>query len=208
MNILIIASGNHKSEAQLVRYAQAADYIICADGGYNHATACNIVPDMLVGDFDSLNEPKNFFKKIKLPTEKDDTDSLYALRFAFSKGAKSIVLYGGIGSRLDHSYANICLLKEALVREIPMVVTDGSTEVYLTDSYLALEKPIGTTVSVYSFSDVCQGVTLRGLKYPLENAVLDKYNIVGTSNEFLREKAEFSVSDGNLLVICNTNQPD
>lgn len=208
MNILIIASGNHKSDTELLRYAKAADYIICADGGYTYATACGIVPDMLVGDFDSLKEPEDFFKKIKLPTEKDDTDSLYALRFAFSKGAKSIVLYGGIGTRLDHSYANVCLLQQALVRDIPMVVTDGCTEVYLTDSYLALEKPIGTTVSVYSFSDVCQGVTLTGLKYPLENAVLDKYNIIGTSNEFIREKAEFSVLDGNLLVICNKNQPD
>ena len=208
MNILIIASGNHKSTAELLRYAKTADYIICADGGYDHAKQCGIVPDILVGDFDSITEePLDFVKKVKLPIEKDETDSLYALRFAFSKGAKSIVLYGGIGSRFDHSYANVCLLQQALERDIPMVVTDGCTEIYLTDSHLTLEQPIGTTVSVYAFSDVCEGVTLSGVKYPLEHAFLNKYNIIGTSNELIGERAEFSVSTGNLLIVCNKKQP-
>ncbi len=208
MNILIIASGNHFSEKKLKQYAEAADYIICADGGFDHATACGITPDILVGDFDSINkEPSAFMRKVKLPREKDETDSLYALRFAFSKGAKNIVLYGGLGNRFDHSYANICLLQQAMERDIPMVLTDGKTEVYLTDSHLTLEKPAGTTVSVYSFSDVCEGVSLKGLKYPLENFLLDKYNIIGTSNEFISSKAEFSVARGNLLIICNQNEP-
>ena len=208
MNVLIIASGNHKSPDRLTKYACWADYIICADGGYDHAKAAGITPDILVGDFDSVREDvSDFFKKIQLPTVKDETDSLYALRFAFSKGAKHIVLYGGLGDRYDHSYANMCLLHEAMVREIPMVLTDGTTEVYLTDSHLQLEKPVGTTVSVYAFSDCCAGVTLEGLKYPLENAVLNKYNIIGTSNEFISQKAEFFVSNGNLLIICNENEP-
>ena len=208
MNILIIAAGNHQCDDVLRQYANEADYIICADGGYDHAKACGIVPDILVGDFDSIKEePKDFFKKIKLPIEKDETDSLYALRFAFSKGATHIVFYGGIGTRFDHSYANICLLQHGLERGIPMVVTDGFTEVYLTDSYLSLEKPIGTVVSVYAFSDVCQGVTLKGLKYPLQDFMLDKYNVLGTSNEFAERRAEFLVSQGNLLIICNKNKP-
>lgn len=208
MNILIIASGNHFSTKRLKQYAQAADYIICADGGFDHATACGITPDILVGDFDSIqNEPSEFMRKVKLPREKDETDSLYALRFAFSKGAKNIVLYGGLGDRFDHSYANICLLQYAMERDVSMVLTDGKTEVYLTDSHLTLEKPAGTAVSVYSFSDVCEGVSLKGLKYSLENFFLDKYNIIGTSNEFVSPKAEFSVTNGNLLIICNENGP-
>lgn len=207
MNILIIAAGNHQKDATLRQYASEADYIICADGGYDHAKQCGIVPDILVGDFDSIKEePKDFFKKVKLPKEKDETDSLYALRFAFSKGAKSIVFYGGIGTRFDHSYANICLLQHSLERGIPMVVTDGLTEVYLTDSNLSLKQPVGTVVSVFSFSDVCEGVTLKGLKYPLSNYTLDKYNVLGTSNEFIEEQAEFSVSQGNLLIVCNKNK--
>ncbi len=207
MNILIIAAGNHQCDATLRQYATKADYIICADGGYDHAKKCGIVPDILVGDFDSIQEePKDFCKKVTLPKEKDETDSLYALRFAFSKGATHIVFYGGIGTRFDHSYANICLLQHGLERGIPMVVTDGLTEVYLTDSFFGLKKPIGTVVSVYAFSDVCEGVTLKGLKYPLENFFLDKYNVLGTSNEFVEEQAEFSVSHGKLLIICNKNK--
>ena len=134
---------------KLLEYANVADYIICADGGYEYAKSANIVPDILVGDFDSLSEePADFLRKVKLPVEKDETDSLYALRFAFSKGATNIVLYGGIGSRFDHSYANICLLRHAMIRDIPMVVTDGTTEVYLTDSHLTLKGKKGQTVSV------------------------------------------------------------
>lgn len=207
MNVLMIASGNHFSDTKLKQYAKEADYIICADGGFDHAVSIGITPDLLVGDFDSIRtEPTEFLRKVKLPTEKDETDSLYALRFAFSKGAKKIVLYGGLGDRLDHSYANICMLQHALEREIPMVVTDGKTEVYLTDSCLTLEKPVGTLVSVYAFSDVCEGVCLTGLKYPLTDFMLDKYNILGTSNEFAEAKAEFKVSSGNLLIICNEKE--
>ncbi len=208
MKVLIIASGNHKNPKRLMQYANDADYIICADGGYDHAKAAGIVPDILVGDFDSVSEDiSEFSRKVKLPCEKDETDGLYALRFAFSKGAKQVVFYGGLGDRYDHSYANICLLYHAMVRDIPMVLTDGKTEVYLTDHYLKLKKTPKTTVSVYAFSDVCEGVSLKGLKYPLENALLDKYNIIGTSNEFVSEIAEFQVESGNLLIICNEIEP-
>ena len=208
MKVLIIGAGNHLSTSKLVSYAKDSDYIICADGGYDHAKSSGITPDILVGDFDSVREePSDFLRKVKLPVEKDDTDSLYALRFALSKGAKSIVFYGGLGDRYDHSYANICLLYYAMIQDVPMVLTDGKTEVYLTDSKITLKKRKGTTVSVYAFSDICEGVTLKGLKYPLENATLDKYNIIGTSNEFLSETAEFSLSSGNLLIICNQIEP-
>ena len=204
MNILIIAAGNSNNPQKLLEYADAADYIICADAGYEHAKSVGIVPDILVGDFDSLSEkPAEFLRVIKLPVEKDETDTLYALRFAFSKGATKIVLYGGIGSRFDHSYANICLLHHAMIRDIPMVVTDGTTEVYLTDSQLTLKGKKGQTISIYAFSDICQGVSLRGFYYPLENVLLEKYNIIGTSNLITEDVAEISVSDGNLLIVCN-----
>ena len=204
MNILIIAAGNNNNPNKLLEYADAADYIICADAGYEHAKSVGIVPDILVGDFDSLSEePADFLRKVKLPVEKDETDTLYALRFAFSKGAKQIVLYGGIGSRFDHSYANVCLLEHAMVRDVSMVVTDGDTEIYLTDSRLTLSGKKGYTVSVYAFSDICEGVTLQGFYYPLEDALLNKYDIIGTSNIITEDSACISVSEGNLLIVCN-----
>ncbi len=204
MNILIIAAGNNHNPKKLLEYADASDYIICADAGYDLAKAVGIVPDILVGDFDSLSEePADFLRKVKLPVEKDETDTLYALRFAFSKGATNIVLYGGIGTRFDHSYANVCLLQHAMVRDISMVVTDGSTEIYLTDSKLSLTDKKGCTVSLYAFSDICEGVSLKGFYYPLDNAFLEKYDIIGTSNVITDDVAEISVSCGNLLIICN-----
>ncbi len=204
MNVLIIAAGENKNPKRLLEYANAADYIICADAGYDHAKAVGIVPDILVGDFDSLQEePADFLRKVKLPVEKDETDTLYALRFAFSKGATNVIVYGGIGTRFDHSYANICLLQHAMVRDITMTVTDGETEIYLTDSNLTLSGKKGQTVSVYSFSDICEGVSLQGFYYPLENAVLEKYDIIGTSNIVIEDVAKITVSSGTLLIVCN-----
>lgn len=203
MNVLIIAAGESKNPSKLLEFANAADYIICADAGYHHAKSVGITPDILIGDFDSMDEPSDFGKKVKLPREKDETDTLYALRFAFSKGATRVTLYGGIGTRFDHSYANICLLQHAMVRDVPMVVTDGDAEIYLTDSKLILTGKKGQTVSVYAFSDVCAGISLKGFYYPLENAFLEKYDIIGTSNVITEDIAEISVSEGNLLIVCN-----
>lgn len=202
-NILIICAGDNRSPEKLINYAKESDYIICADGGYKHAIECGIKPDILVGDFDSVNEPEDFLMKIKLKAEKDETDTMYALKMAFSKKPASIIIYGGIGDRLDHSYANICLLNSCLEHEINAFVTDGKTKAYLTDNKLSLNEPIGTTVSIYSFSDVSLNVSIDGFKYPLKNAILSKFNIIGTSNLTTSKKAEITVEDGILMIICN-----
>ena len=202
-NILIICAGDNKNKNKLIEYAEKSDYIICADGGYEHAVSVGIVPDILVGDFDSLNEPEDFLLKVRLPKEKDETDTMYALKMAFSKKPYSIIIYGGIGDRFDHSYANVCLLNSCLEHEINAFVTDGKTKIYLTDNKLSLSEPVGTTVSIYSFSDVSSGVNIEGFRYPLENAFLSKFDIVGTSNLTTNENSNITVEEGILLIICN-----
>lgn len=203
MRVLIICAGNNKNSSKLKEYAKNSDYIICADGGYIYAKENGIIPNIIVGDFDSCCVPKDFASIIKLPQEKDETDSLYALKFAISKGAKEVVLYGAIGDRIDHSYANICLLNYTLERNIKTLLTDGKTEIYLIDSSISLEKEKGTNISIYSYTDISYNVNTENLKYILKNYSLSKNDIIGTSNEFLDKKANISVEIGKLIIICN-----
>lgn len=201
MKALIISAGENKNPAMLKEYASVSDLIICADGGYMYAVNEGIVPDILIGDFDSLDTdiPQNI-KKIELMCEKDETDTQYAFWYALEKGADDIVIYGGLGGRLDHSYANILLLENTNIKS---VLTDGKTKCYMTDSVLKLKGNKGDYISVFSFSDISYGVSIKGLKYTLTDYDLKKEEIFGVSNEFTESEAEISVKNGKLLIICN-----
>jgi thiamine pyrophosphokinase len=203
LKVLIICAGDNKNSYKLKNYAKHSDYIICADGGYLHAKANGIIPNIIVGDFDSCSIPVDFASIIRLPQEKDETDSLYALKFAISKGATEIIFYAGIGDRFDHSYANMCLLNYTLERNIKTVLTNGKTEIYLIDSSIALKKEKGTNISIYSYTDISYNVCCENLKYEFKNYKLSKNDIIGTSNEFLDKQAKISLEIGKLLIICN-----
>ena len=203
MNVLIISAGESRNLLKLKEYSKKSDYIICADAGYNYAKEAGIVPDILIGDFDSLGDIGDDIKKIQLPCEKDETDTLYALRYALEKGADEVVIYGALGKRLDHTYANMCLLFESQKNGAKTVITDGETVCMMTDSSIRLNGENGTYISVFSFDDISRGVTIKGLKYTLDNYDMKKYDTIGTSNEFIGTEAEISVRKGNLIIICN-----
>ncbi len=212
MTILIVAAGNCLDYDKLLKNAKASDYIICADGGYKHLSKIGIKPDLLVGDFDSLNffnlsaEKPDIKNIIKLPVEKDETDTLFALKKAFEKNADKIIIYAGLGTRFDHSYANVCLLDLCLKNKILATVTDGYNSVYLIDDEISFKNEKGKTVSIYSFSEKCEGIISKGLKYPLNNYTLEKTDIIGTSNIIEDDEAFIKINSGKLLVICNEKE--
>lgn len=201
MKALIISAGENKNPLKLKEYAKVSDLVICADGGYLYAYSLNIIPDVVIGDFDSLDiEIPDTIKKITLPCEKDETDTEYAFLYAKNEGVDEIIIYGGLGGRLDHTYANILLLADTKIKS---VLTDGKTSCYMTDSKLELSGKKGEYISVFSFSDISYGVSIKGLKYELSDYNLKKEDVLGVSNEFNGNKAEISVKNGKLLIICN-----
>ena len=206
MNILIVAAGECLDYDMLLKNAKESDYIICADGGYEHLSKIKVKPDLLVGDFDSLDKKPNIENIITLPNEKDETDTLFALKKAFQKEPQEVVIFGGIGTRFDHSYANLCLLSMCIEKNIKAVVTNGKTSVYMIKDNHCFKNQKGKTVSIYSFSEKCDGVTLSGFKYPLDNYTLNKENIIGTSNVIEKDEAVIKITSGKLLVICNENK--
>ncbi len=178
------------------------DIILCADGGLNILQKNNIVPNVIIGDFDSLGYIPKGDNVLVYPSEKDDSDISIAIKYGFEKGYKRFVVYGGFGGRFDHTYANIQLLTFIAERGgRGVLVGDKTTLTVIKDGEVSL---FGNGyISVFSLSDESYGVTLKNLKYSLENATLSKSFPLGLSNEFLGENvpAIIQVERGTLLVV-------
>ena len=183
--------------------AGADDCIICADGGYRYKELLGRECDCVVGDFDSFGTVPETDKKIVAPCEKDETDMMLAVDTGYAKGYRDFILFGALGGeRSDHSVANIQLLHYIASKGAKGTIIHGD-EVFTAfkNDTLYLENNLKGYISVFSLSDESRGVTLKNLKYTLENDVLHSFNPVGVSNEFIGENAEISVKDGALLVV-------
>ncbi len=195
---LIFGGGCYGSEFPLIT---ADDYIIAADAGYEILEEKGIVPDITVGDFDSAKRiPEE--NTVILPVEKDVTDTHAAVNIALEKGFDEIIIYGGMGGRPDHTFANITLAAFLAVKGVKAVcVGEGYSIFAIKDSAVEIEGRPGSTVSVFSWSEKCEGVTLKGLKYSLEKAELTNTYALGVSNSFVETNACISVENGILLVM-------
>lgn len=183
--------------------ASEDDFIICADGGYRYKDILGRECDCVVGDFDSFGSVPETENKIVAPCEKDETDMMLAVDTGYSKGFRDFVLLGALGGeRSDHSVANIQLLHYITSKGGRATAIHGN-EIFTAfkNDTLFLDENHKGYISVFSLSDESRGVSLKNLKYNLEKAVLNSFNPVGVSNEFIGKKAEISVEDGCLLVV-------
>lgn len=180
------------------------DFVIAVDGGFTHLKAQDISADLLIGDFDSLQEPVRTLDTniIVLPQEKDDTDTMAALQAGRSRGFRTFHIYGGTGGRLDHTLANIqCLAYLCQVGAQGFLFDRGTVITVISNSRIAFPAGAQGLISVFALSDVASGVCESGLKYPLLDAVLQNRYPVGISNSFTGTASEISVRDGTLIVI-------
>lgn len=185
----------------------SCDYIISADGASNFAYAAGIVPDVIMGDMDSISSDARAFFEDRgvafegFPSRKDFTDTELCVEHAKSKGATEIVLYGAIGSRIDHSLANIGLMYLIFKSGIKPRLVNESNEVFLIDREIELSGEKGDLVSVIPLAGDAKGVTLEGLEYPLNNYDIDFGRSIGVSNVMTGRSCRVSLRDGYLLVI-------
>lgn len=180
------------------------DFIMCADGGFDHAAASGIVPDMLMGDLDSISVPEDpSIETVVFPSEKDDTDTGICLQMALDNGYTDILILGGLGGRFDHTMSNIQLItgKSHLADRITIKDKNNSCTV-LNNSSITLPQIENQYVSVFPMTE-CRGVCESGVKYPLDDAVLPLGSTLGTSNEIIEEYGTFSVKNGIMLVITS-----
>ena len=181
------------------------DYVIYCDCGLRHMDGLGAEPDLIVGDFDSYSNPEMGTETIVLPCEKDDTDTVFAVKEAIKRGFEDFLLVGVVGERLDHTLGNVSiLLMLDSEGKVGTIIDDYSEMEIVSDR---CEKPciIDDSYAYFSLlniSGTARGVTIRGAKYPLENAEITCEYQYGVSNEVLPGcTAEVSVGEGRLLLV-------
>lgn len=177
-------------------------FIIAADGGYNQLTEMGIEPDLILGDFDSSDMPENKNNILVFPREKDDTDMAIAIEKGIEKGCENFFLFGGTGGRADHTFANFQLLYYLAERgKRGYLFYENSVVTVISDSKIRYPLKNKGYISVFSYGEQAEGVTISGLKYELENEVLYNNKPLGVSNEFIGKASEISVIKGSLIIL-------
>lgn len=186
------------------------DFCIYCDSGLYHEEGLKRKPDLIIGDFDSHPKPVTDIETIKLPTEKDDTDSLYAVKEAIKRGYTQFVLIGVLGKRFDHSLGNLAILIMLEEKGYSGVIVDDYSEITLISGESRNTESI--TDDFKFFSVLCaggnaDGVTITGAKYNIENADLTMDFPIGVSNEVKKgDTAQVSVEHGRLYIIKIVNE--
>ena len=211
MEITIVANGYIEDMAFLRSVIENSNLIICADGAAKYLMYLNMYPDLLVGDFDSIDEKtlrwakRNNIEIRQFPREKDMTDTELAVEFALKRNPKKITIIGAMGSRLDHSLSNIMLLYKIYKKGVDGAVVDELNYVAITRDVLRMRCQIGQTVSIIPIGGNAEGVTLKGLKYSLVDYNIEMGSSLGISNKSVAEEVVISIKNGTLLVtkVCS-----
>lgn len=202
MRAVIITGGSIQNYPAIKQYVQPNDYIICADSGYDHAVKMEITPNLLVGDMDSIHADLPTENIRIFPAKKDDTDTEIAISAALEQGCDDILILGGIGSRMDHTLANILFLKQLHDQKISAKIVNENNEIRLMGSQenITLQGHPGDLLSLIPITD-CIGITNKGFEYPLIQEDLPLGTTRGVSNVFLSDTGSISLQNGLLLVM-------
>lgn len=188
-----------------VRKPEPEDYLIAADAGYLWCRREQAVPDLVIGDFDSLGAPPDFPNIIQMPVEKDDTDTLRACRLGLEKGFRDFAIYGGTGGRPDHTLANLQTLL-FLHRNGARGRLYGSGVVFrgICNETVNFPAAAAGDFSLFCLNGTARGVTIRGMKYEVTDAEITSDYPIGVSNSFLGVPSSVTVTDGSLILIYST----
>lgn len=190
------------------------DFCIAVDGGYLYCKLVGLAVDLLIGDMDSIDEnirPEieemkegNPEKVIMLNPEKDDTDTLAALRIGMERGYKDFRIYGAMGGRLEHTIANIQCLSFLKNNGRKAYIMDANVMMTVIKSEsIKFDKGMDGFLSLFSLGEKARGVTIDGMKYPLREATVTNDYPIGISNEFIGEEGVITVEEGMLLLIVS-----
>lgn len=207
---LIVTGGNIEEKLFYDIYRNNKfDYIIASDSGLKILDRLSIIPNYIIGDFDSINRNildkyinKETIKIIELNPEKDYTDTHMALKIAIEVKSKYITILGAIGSRIDHTIANIHILKETLKKGIQCKIVDSKNEIQLIDKKTEINiNDNYKYISLIPLTTKASGITLTGFKYLLSNDTLKVGQSIGVSNEQVSRKAQIDLKEGILILI-------
>lgn len=203
MKRCVIVGGAPIGDGIFVRSAlRGDDYLICCDSGLKHLDLLGRQPDLIIGDFDSHPRPETDVETIVLPTVKDDTDTAYAVKEALRRGYEDFLLIGVVGKRLDHTWANVCLLlylddlgkRGVILDDYSEISVISRTGADVTDNY--------PFFSLLNITGTAEDITVENAKYNLRGAAINCGFQYGVSNEVLPGAiARITVGRGKLLLI-------
>lgn len=204
---IIFANGEIKNLSTIQTQIEPGDLLIAADGGLKYFKLLDKPPHFLVGDLDSVTgeEVQEYRSKgvmiEKHPPEKDETDLQLALDLAIRENAGFILIFAALGGRLDHTLGNLCLLLREDLAEREVWLDDGIDQVFLIRHDAFIKGHKGDRISLIPIDERADGVSTRGLRYPLNQEILFRNQTRGISNEMTSDKAEISIQSGPLLCV-------
>lgn len=206
MRAVVLSAGQIADYARVLPYIGEPDLIICADGGIRHAEALGLTPHLLLGDFDSADAAAVAAAEAqgvpvhRVPVEKDQTDTHMALEEAVRRGAREILLLGGTGDRLDHTFSNL-LLMPGVHAAVTVVDARNVIRLLRPGGRLTIAGSPGDYISLLPLTPEARGVVIEGVRWPLENATLRWGESLGVSNRLMDSEAFVAVREGYILVI-------
>ncbi len=199
----IVAAGDCYEETIEVR---EQDFLVAVDGGYDTVKRMGLEPDLVLGDFDSVQTEPVGKECVRLQREKDETDTLYAVQLMAKRGYQYMVIYGGTGGeRISHTISNLQTL--ITFSNLHIFLMDREEAMFLlVDGEIHFSKNCQGMLSVFSLSEESVGVSEKNLKYQLEDAKMLHGYPIGVSNEFIGEESMVAVKKGMLLLCMEKNQ--
>ena len=196
---LIISGGTYSGIPEEMR---EADYVIACDRGYLWAERMGITPDLILGDFDSAEMPETTVPVERVPSEKDDTDTMLAARRAAEMGYREVAVCCCFGERLDHTLANLQTAGWLAERGIRVRLAGEDTEALAaTAGTWRIPRREGWSLSLFALTDRCGDITIRGTKYDGAHLTVTNTFPVGVSNYWTEDAAEITIGQGILLII-------
>lgn len=203
--ILIFANGELPNLEAARKLPLPDDFIICADGGTRHALALGLIPQVIIGDMDSLPDgfESSIFKGefIQVSADKNETDLELALQYALAFHPAEILIIAALGGRLDQTLGNISLITDPKFSTFDIQLSDGVEEIFLCRDQALVKGGSGDIVSLIPWGGEASGVETENLKWPLRKEILYPYKTRGISNEMLGEEASVKISSGLLLIV-------
>lgn len=203
MKRCVIVGGTDINNYEYIRSRLCEDdFIVFCDSGLKHLKPLQVNPNLIVGDFDSHDNPHLDVETIVLPCEKDDTDTVFAVKEALTRGYDDFLLIGVVGARLDHTFGNVPLLlyldslgkKGKIIDDYSEIEIIAKEPAYISDSFAFF--------SLINISGIAKGITIENAKYTLDNAEITCEYQYGVSNEVLPGKiAKVVITNGKLLLV-------
>ena len=203
-----IYTGGHIRPEAITERPEGDDLVIAADSGYENASRLGATVSHLIGDFDSFpgGDPEKSLpgtvEILRVPAEKDATDTQLAVGFALEKGATELIIIGGLGGRLDHTLSNLAILEDLDRAHVRAVITDGQSRVrFIRSTSYLLARSGYRYLSIIAADETVKGVSVEGCKYPLKNAKLNRTFQYAVSNEITGNCALVSVRKGGIYIV-------